>query len=670
MFNKILIANRGEIACRVIRTAREMGIQCVTVYSEADSNAMHVDMADEAYCIGPAPSAESYLMGETIIATAKKSGAQAIHPGYGFLAENPEFNRMCEDAGIIFIGPPADAVKSMGSKSEAREIMDKAGVPVVPGYHGDDQDPAVLKSEADKIGYPVLIKPSAGGGGKGMIVVNSADEFDEALEASKRVAISSFGDDRMILENFLLKPRHVEVQVFADTHGNAIYLADRDCSVQRRHQKIIEEAPAPGISDEIRKAMGETAVRAAQAIGYFNAGTVEFLYDEDGSYYFMEMNTRLQVEHPVTEMITGLDLVKWQLVVASGNPLPLKQDEVETNGASIEVRVYAEDPENDFLPATGDLVYLRTPQENGYVRLDTGVRENDTVSVYYDPMIAKLVVWDENRDRAIQRLDQALQDYHISGVKTNLEFLSNVIISEPFGKAEIETNFIQNHKGILFPDEKTSDSNAPYLAALYVLLKYSQENFESGRKSAEPNSPWNIFSSFRHNIPSEFNVKLLRGEEEYNVSAVWTSGGFKMSMGETSVNVTGELSCDELVAYIDERRMSVEVAGIGNEITIYNGRLVTTFVYIDGQDSDHSEEQEDAGLTAPMNGTIVNVLVKPGTIVKKGDTLIILEAMKMEHSVSAPDDGTVTEVFFQTGDLVKEGTELLAFEPEAAEQEG
>jgi len=669
MFDKILIANRGEIACRVIKSAREMGILCVAVYSEADRNAMHVGMADEAYCIGPAPSSESYLRGDVLIETAKKAGAQAIHPGYGFLAENPDFIKMCDDAGIVFIGPPEDAVRAMGAKSEARIIMEKAGVPVVPGYHGGNQDPAHLKSRAEEIGFPVLLKPSAGGGGKGMLVVKSADEFDKALEASKRVAISSFADDWIIIEKFLARPRHVEVQVFADSRGNAVYIGDRDCSTQRRHQKIIEEAPAPGLNDRTRKAMGETAVTAAKAIGYTNAGTVEFLYDEDGSYYFMEMNTRLQVEHPVTEMITGYDLVKWQLMVAHGFPLPLKQENIQTNGASIEVRVYAEDPDNEFLPATGKITYLRTPHENKHVRLDTGIRENDSVAVYYDPMIAKLIVWDMTRELAIRRLDQALQEYHIGGVRTNLGFLLRVITSEPFRNAEIETKFIDKHCEILFPAEKEQDSHAPYLAALYVLFRQSALLKIEKRKSCEPNSPWDTFTAWRSVLSSEHRVKLEQKDNRFDIKAVPTKHGYKMTVGENAVDVSGALDDDKLSAVVGDHTLFVDVAQIGNKITIYNGRFVTEFTYVDGEDDDHFLEPEDGGLTAPMNGTIVNVLVSPGAKVKKGDTLIILEAMKMEHSVSAPDDGVVTEIFFSKGDLVEEGSELLAFEAESSSKE-
>jgi len=415
MFNKILIANRGEIACRVIKTARKMGIATVAVYSDADRDALHVRLADEAIHIGAAPARESYLLADKILAAAKETGAQAVHPGYGFLSENAAFAQACADSGISFVGPPTSAIEAMGSKSAAKNIMEKANVPLVPGYHGDDQNPELLRAASDKMGYPVLLKATAGGGGKGMRQVWAAEEFDEALAAAKRESLSSFGDDTMLVEKYLTKPRHVEVQVFCDTLGNAVYLAERDCSVQRRHQKVIEEAPAPNMSDALRQKMGETAVQAAQAINYAGAGTVEFLLDEDGSYYFMEMNTRLQVEHPVTEMVTGQDLVEWQLKVAYGEALPLRQDEVRVNGHAFEARIYAEDPDNDFLPVTGTLEFLQPPEESAHVRVDTGVCQGDEVSVYYDPMIAKLIVWDESRERALQRLASALKEYRIGG---------------------------------------------------------------------------------------------------------------------------------------------------------------------------------------------------------------------------------------------------------------
>jgi 3-methylcrotonyl-CoA carboxylase alpha subunit len=442
MFDKILIANRGEIACRVIKTARRMGVRTVAVYSDADRTALHVSMADEAIYIGAAPARESYLDIEKIIAAAIKTGAQAIHPGYGFLSENAGFCRRCAAENLVFIGPPTSAIEAMGSKSAAKQIMEKAGVPLVPGYHGDDQNPEIIRAAANKMGYPVLLKATAGGGGKGMRQVWSAEEFDSALEAAKREAMNGFGDDTMLVEKYLTQPRHIEIQVFCDSHGNAVYLFERDCSIQRRHQKVVEEAPAPGMSETLRAEMGSAAVRAAQAIDYVGAGTVEFLLDVDGSFYFMEMNTSLQVEHPVTEMITGLDLVEWQLRVAAGDFLPLKQNELKINGHAIEVRIYAEDPDNEFLPQTGTLHFLETPEESAHVRIDTGVIEGDEVSVFYDPMIAKLIVWDSNRQQALRRLSTALKEYRLNGVTTNIDFLYTLTRHPAFCNADFDTGFI------------------------------------------------------------------------------------------------------------------------------------------------------------------------------------------------------------------------------------
>ena len=439
MFDKILIANRGEIACRIIHTARRMGVATVAVYSEADASARHVALADEAVLLGPAPATESYLRVDRLVEAARRTGAQAIHPGYGFLSENPGFARACKDAGLVFIGPPESAIQAMGSKSEAKRIMEAAGVPLVPGYHGEDQDPQLLAREADAIGFPVLIKASAGGGGKGMRVVNSAAEFATGLAAAKREAMAAFADDRVLIEKYLVRPRHIEIQVFADTRGNCVYLFERDCSLQRRHQKVVEEAPGPGMDPLRREQMGKAAVAAAQAIGYTGAGTVEFIVSADDEFYFMEMNTRLQVEHPVTECITGQDLVQWQLQVASGQSLPLGQEALGINGHSIEVRLYAEDPEREFLPATGALGHLRFPRESEHVRVDSGVREGDVISVHYDPMIAKLIVWDHDRDGAIRRMLQALSETEIVGVTTNVDFLYSVVAHPEFRKGKVDT---------------------------------------------------------------------------------------------------------------------------------------------------------------------------------------------------------------------------------------
>ncbi|MEO8123461.1 MAG: acetyl/propionyl/methylcrotonyl-CoA carboxylase subunit alpha, partial [Burkholderiales bacterium] len=451
MFKKILIANRGEIACRVIKTARNMGVATVAVYSEADANARHVRMADEAVLIGPPAASESYLVGERILEVAKQTGAEAIHPGYGFLSENAEFAEACEKAGIVFIGPPASAIRAMGLKSASKALMEKAGVPLTPGYHGDNQDSSFLAKQAEAIGYPVLIKASAGGGGKGMRRVDAAADFEAALVSCKREARNSFGDDDVLVEKYILQPRHIEIQVFGDTHGNCVYLFERDCSVQRRHQKVLEEAPAPGMTPDRRAAMGQAAVDAAKAVGYVGAGTVEFIATQDGGFYFMEMNTRLQVEHPVTEMITGLDLVEWQLRVASGEPLPLRQEQLEINGHALEARIYAEDPDRGFLPSTGRLVHLSPPPETDHVRVDTGVEQGDEITPYYDPMIAKLIVWGADRRQALARMRQALAQYRIVGVSNNVDFLARLVAVPSFANAQLDTSLIEREQALLFP---------------------------------------------------------------------------------------------------------------------------------------------------------------------------------------------------------------------------
>ncbi|WP_199611429.1 acetyl-CoA carboxylase biotin carboxylase subunit [Flocculibacter collagenilyticus] len=661
MFKKILIANRGEIACRVIETAHKLGIRCVAVYSDADANSMHVAMADEAFHIGPAPSKDSYLRADKILEVAKKSGAEAVHPGYGFMSENPEFAKACADNNIVFIGPPVPAIEAMGSKSAAKDIMSKANVPLVPGYHGDNQDPAFLKQEANNIGYPMLLKAAFGGGGKGMRVVWQESEFDDALASAKREAINGFGNDTMLMEKYLTKPRHVEIQVFCDNHGNGIYLAERDCSIQRRHQKVIEEAPAPGLSQEIRTAMGEAAVRAAQAINYQGAGTVEFLYDEDGSFYFMEMNTRLQVEHPVTEMITGQDLVKWQLLVASGETLPLTQDEVTIEGHAFEVRVYAEDPENDFLPATGKLNYLRQPEQSQHVRVDTGVRENDEVSAFYDPMIAKLIVWDENRDRALQRMLRALDDYRISGVKTNLHFLSSLLEHPSFKDVELDTNFIEKHKDTLHAPAKQADTQALVMAVLYLLLNQAKCNRDSANDSFDPYSPWHGFTGWRMNENQQYKIQLT---DEHNVEhfiAVEQVGTqFVITVDGTDITATGTLDDDHLKATIGGHNMNVLIAEKDNQITVFNKQNIVTFTNTLSSEIVVEDNAGQGGLTAPMNGTIVSVLVKQGDEVKAGQNLVIMEAMKMEYTITAPSDGKVEEVYFTDGDLVADGAELLS----------
>jgi 3-methylcrotonyl-CoA carboxylase alpha subunit len=666
MFRKILIANRGEIACRVIRTARKTGILTVAVYSDADRDALHVTMADEAVHIGASPPLESYLLGGRVIEAALRTGAEAIHPGYGFLSENAGFSRSCEKNNIIFIGPPASAIEAMGSKSAAKIIMEQADVPLIPGYHGDDQKPSVLKMASDDMGYPVLLKATAGGGGKGMRQVWAANEFEEALTTAKREAFNSFGDDTMLVEKYLTQPRHVEIQIFCDQHDNAVYLADRDCSIQRRHQKVIEEAPAPGISGQLRQQMGEAAIRAAKAISYEGAGTVEFLLDQDGSFYFMEMNTRLQVEHPVTEMITGQDLVEWQLRVAAGEQLPLAQEQIQINGHSLEARIYAEDPDNDFLPASGPLTYLQPPEESEHVRVDTGVLQGDEVSVHYDPMIAKLVVWDEDRNKALHRLTKALAEYRISGVTTNVAFLYNLASSEPFKHADFDTGFIEKHHDIIFNKNKQNISLNIALAALYLILKQAQKAAEDAAHSPAPWSPWNKTSGWRLNESGINRFQILIQDHHYPVAIEqlgWGSGvRYVIRSGDRTIQAQGKIVANELHADIDGHRLRASVGKNNTTYNLYVQENAIQFSLIEADLGDEDAGESAGALEAPMNGTIVEIVATQGATVKKGDTLLIMEAMKMEHSIRAPEDGQVIEFYYQIGDLVNGGAEMLNFE--------
>ena len=662
MFNKILIANRGEIACRIIQTAHRMGIRCVAVYSEADANARHVAMADEAFYIGPAPSSESYLRADKIIEIAKESGAQAIHPGYGFLSENTDFAEACEANDIVFIGPPSSAIAAMGSKSAAKAIMEDAGVPLVPGYHGKDQSPDLLRAEAEKCGFPLLLKAVAGGGGKGMRVVENMAEFDDALAAAQREAKNAFGNPDMLIERYLTQPRHVEIQVFCDQSGNGIYLAERDCSVQRRHQKVLEEAPAPGLSEDTRKAMGEAAVRAAQAINYVGAGTVEFLYDVDGSFFFMEMNTRLQVEHPVTEMVTGQDLVEWQLKVAWGEPLPLTQDQVKTRGHAIEARIYAEDPDQDFLPATGTLRYLSTPDESAHVRVDTGVTEGDEISIHYDPMIAKLIVWDETREQAVNRMVQALEHYRIAGLKTNIRFLHAAVDAQPFREAELTTNFIATHNDLLFPKSRLDLDKALVLAAGFILEQ---------RKSAEPvtGDPWSPFgrkNSWRMNSEYAQPLTLQVGDDKHELKILERDDRYQVFVGGSVYHLNAKLNDDYLQAVINGHRLSVH-GNLHNEelVLFYEGDTFKCTVY--RETYGFEEMASEGSLAAPMNGSVVAIQAQVGDKVTAGQTLVIMEAMKMEHAIKAPADGVVSEIFYAEGDQVAEGAELIAIDTEEAE---
>ena len=664
MFDKILIANRGEIACRVARTARRMGIRTVAVYSDADTDALHVAACDEAWRVGPAAPRSSYLDAQAIIAIAKRTGAQAIHPGYGFLSENAEFAAACARAGLTFIGPPPLAIEAMGSKSAAKKIMGDAGVPLVPGYHGDDQTPAHLAREAQRIGFPVLIKATAGGGGKGMKIVERGEDFAAALASAQREAKAAFGDDRVLLERYLTSPRHIEIQVFGDTHGNAVYLFERDCSVQRRHQKVLEEAPAPGMDPARRKAMGATAVAAARAIGYVGAGTVEFIAEQDGTFYFMEMNTRLQVEHPVTEMITGVDLVEWQLRVAAGEPLPRAQDELTLTGHAIEARIYAEDPDRGFLPSIGRIAHLRAPAAVAGVRVDTGVRQGDEISPHYDPMIAKLIVHGEDRSTALRRLSEALAGYEIVGVATNVAFLQRVVAHDAFAMARLDTGLIGRHHAELFPPAAKASTAVLVAAALGETLSIRARAEAAAKASGDRYSPWHVVdpwwpNSHRHALSFVFG----RGDARYQVDvrsaddvyrAVVRGANGSVEVAATVIERDGRLA---IVA--DGSEFTATVVADGEERHVFTGGAHCRLHLIDPLAHAGEEESPGGHLRAPMAGTVVAVAVKPGDRVAKGATLIILEAMKMEHTIVAPAPGVVTAVNYRVGDRVKDGADLV-----------
>ncbi|GGX48046.1 acetyl/propionyl/methylcrotonyl-CoA carboxylase subunit alpha [Undibacterium squillarum] len=662
MFTKILIANRGEIACRVAATARRMGIRTVAVYSEADAGAKHVAVCDEAVLIGPAAAKESYLRAEKLIEVALATGAQAIHPGYGFLSENAEFAKACADKGLVFIGPPASAIDAMGSKSAAKALMEKANVPLVPGYHGDQQDTAFLNAQADAIGYPVLLKASAGGGGKGMRVVEKSADFADALASCKREAINSFGDDKVLVEKYLQRPRHIEIQVFADTHGNCVYLFERDCSVQRRHQKVIEEAPAPGMTAERRQAMGEAAVAAAGAVGYVGAGTVEFIANQDGSFYFMEMNTRLQVEHPVTEMITGTDLVEWQLRVAAGEKLPAQQTDLQINGHAIEARIYAENPEKGFLPSIGKLRYLRTPQsvefslghgtEPAAFRIDSGVREGDTISPFYDPMIAKMIVWGKDRTEALARMRQALAQYRIVGLHTNIAFLSRLMHSDPFSHADLDTGLIERHHDSLFPAVVPPSASVLALAVAGLLLSEQQAGSD----------PWQSSHGWRMNLPLIRELRFSEEEQQIALSLQYSAGSYQLQIAGVSHTMQIRQSAgNQIQLSLDELTLSGEVIWDGEKVHVFAAGQHTELHYHDPLAHAGDAEAEGGRLTAPMPGKIVAVMTEKGRAVKKGEALLIMEAMKMEHTISAPHDGEIAEILYAVGDQVSEGAQLLAF---------
>ncbi|MDZ4253292.1 MAG: acetyl/propionyl/methylcrotonyl-CoA carboxylase subunit alpha [Sulfuritalea sp.] len=667
MFTKILIANRGEIACRVIKTARRMGIRSVAVYSEADAGARHVRLADEAVCIGAPSPKESYLVIEKIIAAALATGAQAIHPGYGFLSENEEFAESCARNGIVFIGPPVAAIRAMGSKSEAKKLMEKAGVPLTPGYHGDDQDPAFLRQQADQIGYPVLIKAAAGGGGKGMRAVDQSEDFLDALASCQREAASSFGDQHVLIEKYLQRPRHIEIQVFGDSHGNCVYLFERDCSVQRRHQKVVEEAPAPGMSPARRAAMGKAAVDAALAVGYVGAGTVEFIVNQDGTFYFMEMNTRLQVEHPVTEMITGLDLVEWQLKVAAGETLPLRQEQLVIRGHALEARIYAEDPDKGFLPSIGRLIHLAPPAETLNVRVDTGVEQDDEISPHYDPMIAKLIVWDGSdtnaRERALARMLQALADYRVVGVSNNIGFLSRLVACPAFAQADLDTGLIERERAFLFPDSTEPPAEAWLVAALAELIRDQQYAAAEATASRDPHSPWHARDGWRVNGNARREIRLRAGDVEKLVNAGYVGDSFTLEFEGQSVTAGGRFAAGgELRVDLGGRRINVTVVSANEKRHVFIDGLCFVFAAIDPLFHAGSGGGAEGGLTAPMPGKVIALIAAVGARLEKGAPLLILEAMKMEHTIAAPSAGVVKSFCFNVGDQVSDGAELVEFE--------
>ncbi len=652
MFNKILIANRGEIACRIIKTARSMGIHTVAIYSSVDKDSLHVRSADSAYFVGDAPAKDSYLNIANIIHIAKECGAQAIHPGYGFLSENPEFAKACNEVGIVFIGPSVEAMEAMASKQLAKQLLEKTNVPLTPGYHGSEQTEEKLLTEAKKIGFPVLIKAANGGGGKGMRAVYHESEFSAALAGAKRESLASFADDTMIIEKLVLHPRHVELQIMADNHGNVVHLFERDCSIQRRHQKIIEEAPAPNLSTHLRQKLAESACEVARSIKYSGAGTVEFLVDSSEHFYFMEMNTRLQVEHPVTEMITGLDLVAWQLKIAADELLPLPQENIQVHGHAIECRIYAEDPYQDFIPSIGQIHFLQEPSGNG-LRIDTGVQLSSQITMYYDPMIAKLIVWGANRDEALFKLKHALSHYFIGGVKTNIPFLQAICQHSKFKQAELSTDFLSKEEIILpTPDKEIALLMAvsfDYLNNINTLQDpLLQETFAW---QSQISSHWIWRYKDKDELVEAFITPINKNHfkvhfktQEHLIHAHFASNILRIETKTQNYQVTIENKKQSLTLYTSQGQITIERFNwgmLGAQTTAHKGQL-----------------------TAPMPATVVAILKSIGEKVKAGERLIVLEAMKMEHTIHAPTDGILLDIFYAVGAQVNEGEELLSLSEE------
>nr|CAG4651651.1 EOG090X02EP [Triops cancriformis] len=667
--NKVLIANRGEIACRVVRTAKRLGIRTVAVYSNVDKNSMHVAMADEAFWIGESASNQSYLRQDRILDVALKAGAQAIHPGYGFLSENMEFAELCAKTGVIFIGPPASAIRDMGIKSTSKQIMAEAGVPIIQGYHGEDQSNERLRSEADRIGFPVMIKAVRGGGGKGMRICMKPEDFESQLESARREAMKSFGDQVMLIERYVERPRHVEVQVFGDHYGNYVYLFERDCSVQRRHQKIIEEAPGPGISAEVRAKLGEAAVRAARAVNYVGAGTVEFILDPHNNFFFMEMNTRLQVEHPVSEMITGTDLVEWQLKVAAGEPLPLHQKDIELRGHAFEARIYAEEPGNNFMPGAGPLHFLATPSPSPDVRIETGVKQGDDVSVHYDPMIAKLVVWGEDRASALRKLRSCLAEYNIVGLHTNVNFLMDLSAHPSFMLGDVHTDFIKEHYSELFPVKPITDQ----LLCQAGLAHIVSEQADSLKKQQDFSDPFASLPGFRVNHWLTRKLELLSDNVTHSINATYEGDNkytFSLPNGCT-YEVSGAMHQQDNVS-----ELSISMNGhISKVRVIYDEDQIHLFAP-DGSVaiklppskflSEIDATKSTGDTVAPMPGIVDKVMVKDGQQVKAGDPLMVMIAMKMEYVIRAPHDGVIEKVLYEVGANVAKNEALVQWAPVSA----
>ncbi|HEY6434105.1 MAG TPA: biotin carboxylase N-terminal domain-containing protein [Acetobacteraceae bacterium] len=668
MFGTLLIANRGEIACRIVRTARRMGVRTVAVYSDADAGALHVQMADEAVAIGAAPAPDSYLNIPRIIDAARRSGADSVHPGYGFLSENPAFAEACAAAGLIFVGPPASAMRALGSKSAAKQLMAASGVPILPGYHGDDQDPERLAAAARGIGFPVVIKAVAGGGGRGMRVVSDPSGFAAALASARQEASSAFGDDRVLVERYLQCPRHIEVQVFADKHGNAVHLFERDCSTQRRHQKVIEEAPAPGLDAARRAAMGSAAVAAAKAAGYEGAGTVEFVADAD-AFWFLEMNTRLQVEHPVTEMITGFDLVEWQLRIAAGEPIPVPQEAIRLDGHAIEARLYAEDTTRDFAPSIGELAALRLPTEQDGVRVDTGVRQGDRVSIHYDAMIAKLICHGATRPEAIRKLRKALNESFIAGVASNLDLLGRIAAHPVFAAGEVDTGFVARHAEELLGTPERPPAEVLATAALTILLDEQAGAAKQAAESADPYSPWHVHDGWWLNASPERSLTFVADAADYPIGLRRSGAAWRLVVGDRVLRCTASRRADGLLAIeLDGVRHNVPAAQLGDRVVVRWGGTTWRLALPNPAAAAELADMASAGLPAPIPGQVTAVNAVAGQSVRRGEVLIVLEAMKTVFRLSAPADAVVAEVTCHPGETVEEGQVLIRFmEPDATQ---